>query len=222
MTINIDYLENYLSINTEDILNIEIENKKYFYRIINDFYQISNGENLDYISCSIDGNGENIVGKISVFIDYFNFDLKKNLNAVTKYIIDNLEEQDRQAIVKIYQQLLKKYAAIINKVDLPLLINDEMSIERLMKSIKLNINFTNDLLNNLFIILDMEKEICINKLLIFVNLKQYLKKQELIELYKYSLYHNVKILLIDSQSYGPTMEYEKKLIIDENLTEIVL
>jgi CRISPR-associated protein Csn2 len=222
MTINIDYLDNYLYINNEDILNIEIENKKYFYRVINDFFQISNGENLDYISCLVDGNEENIVGKIAVFTDYFNFDLKKNINVVTKYIIDNLEEYDRQDIVKCYHRLLKKYASIINKIDLPVMINDEINIERLMKSIKLNINFTNDLLDNLCIIIDMEREISINKLLIFVNLKQYLTKQELIELYKYSLYHNVKILLIDSQSYGPTLEYEKKLIIDDNLIEIVV
>ena len=59
-------------------------------------------------------------------------------------------------------------------------------------------------------------------ILVFINLKQYLSKNELLELYKYSIYNQVQIILIDSQSYGVTLEYEKKLIIDDNLEEIVL
>lgn len=40
--------------------------------------------------------------------------------------------------------------------------------------------------------------------------------------YKYAIYNNIKIVLIDSQSYGIKLEYENKLIIDENLDEFVL
>ena len=47
-------------------------------------------------------------------------------------------------------------------------------------------------------------------------------KNELIELYKYAIYNNVNIFLVDSQSYGVTLKYEKKLIIDDNLDEFVL
>lgn len=55
-----------------------------------------------------------------------------------------------------------------------------------------------------------------------MNLKQYLNKVELIELYKYSIYNGVNIILIDSQAYGVKMEYERKLIIDNSLEEYML
>ena len=42
------------------------------------------------------------------------------------------------------------------------------------------------------------------------------------ELYKYSIYNGIPLLLIDSQCYGGTLNNEKKLIIDENLDEFMI
>ena len=78
------------------------------------------------------------------------------------------------------------------------------------------------MLENLFCLIDLESMFNLDKLLVFVNLKLYLDKDELIELYKYSLYNNVNIILIDSVSYGVKLDYESKLIIDNNLDEINL
>lgn len=222
MMLDVDYLDTYLYITDENILNVEIENKKYFYRIIHDFYQISVGNELDYVKCINHDKEEMLAGKISVFTDYFNFDLKKHVNMINKYLINHIEDCDKQVLVKLYNQLWKKYKSIIHKIDLPIILSDECNLELFIKSAKININLTDDLLNNLLVIIDIEKELSLNKILIFVNLKQYLTKLELSELYKYALYNNVKILLMDSQSYGPTEKYEKKIIIDENLVEFVL
>lgn len=46
--------------------------------------------------------------------------------------------------------------------------------------------------------------------------------QELLELYKYAIYNKINIILIDSQCYGGTLEYENKLIIDRNLDEFMI
>lgn len=222
MIIDVDYLENYLYITSENILNIEIENKKYFYRIVHDFYEISNGNELDYVRFLTHDEEEMVAGKISVFADYFNFDLKKQLNIINKHLINHIEECDKQVLIKLYNQLWRKYKSIINKIDLPIVLSDECNLEQFIKSTKMSINLTNDLLNNLLVIIDIEKELSLNKILVFVNLKQYLAKQELAELYKYALYNNVKLMLIDSQSYGPAEKYEKKIIIDNDLVEFVL
>ena len=56
----------------------------------------------------------------------------------------------------------------------------------------------------------------------FINLKQYLTNDELLELYKYSIYCQIPIVLIDSQTYGTSLKYEKKLIIDSELDEFML
>lgn len=87
---------------------------------------------------------------------------------------------------------------------------------------KISINKTDDLLDNLLLLIDLEKVLKINEILFFINLKQYLSQEELIEFYKYAIYNEIKIVLVDSQSYGVKLDYEKKLIIDANLDEFVL
>ena len=44
MKIKIDYLDNMLEINNDSILCLEIENKRYFYRIIENLYGVANIE----------------------------------------------------------------------------------------------------------------------------------------------------------------------------------
>lgn len=222
MIIDIDYLENQILMLDDYIINLEVENKKYFYRLVKDFYDLSSGNEIDAIKFFVNGKEENITEKVSIFTNYFVFDEKKYSLSINKYLINAINEQDKELLIKEYHQLVKKYNNVIDKVDLPVTIDYDIGIEKIIKLIKVDINFTNELLNNLLIILDIERELSINKILIFVNLKQYLTKEELNELYKYSLYTNVKIILIDSQSYGICQNYEKKYIIDENLVEFVV
>ena len=106
-------------------------------------------------------------------------------------------------------------------MDLPLTVVDK-DINNIVKLIKLSINYKNDLLDNLLLLIDLEKILKISNILIFVNLKQYLEQEELIELYKYAIYNQIKIILIDSQAYGTKLLYEKKLIIDKDLVEFML
>ena len=87
---------------------------------------------------------------------------------------------------------------------------------------KIKINCKEELLDNLLLLIDLEKELNSNNILFFVNLKQYLIKEEIKEFYKYSIYNQIKIVMIDSQSYGVNLDNEKKLIIDDNLDEFML
>lgn len=88
--------------------------------------------------------------------------------------------------------------------------------------IKLKLNLSSNLLDNLLSLIDLEKIAKANKFLIFVNLKLYLTEKELEELYKYAIYNEVKLMLIDSKNYGCKTIFENKLIIDNNLVEFML
>ena len=99
---------------------------------------------------------------------------------------------------------------------------EEITIENIIKNLKLSISPKNDLLNNLLLLIELERVLKTNNLLIFINLKQYLSDEELNELYKYALYNSINLLMIDSQCYKNMNEYEKKLIIDSNLDEFVV
>lgn len=122
----------------------------------------------------------------------------------------------------IFYHIFSLRTSLLNEIDLPLCVDNEFNFDNLSKLIKIAIETKDELLDNLLLLIDLERVLKSKCLLVFVNLKQYLSKNELIELYKYAIYNNVNIFLVDSQSYGVTLKYEKKLIIDDNLDEFVL
>lgn len=225
MKIKVNYLENIIQLNDEKVLSIEIENKNYFYRLISNLYSIINSEIVEEITVYDNEDKElNISNKIKLFINFFNFefDSKKYTNDINKYIINEMDENDKINLLKSYNKLIETFIKILNKSDLPLQILEDITVDNIIKNLKLTINSKNSLLDNLMLLIELEKTFKTNNLLIFVNLKQYLTNQELIELYKYAIYNKIRILMIDSQSYGGTLDYENKLIIDSNLDEFML
>ena len=162
--------------------------------------------------------------KLRIYVDFFDFqfDSKKYVNDISKYVSTNISEDDKNSLVTLYNKMVKQYSKILNNVEVPLQIESEFSVDNLNKLMRLSINAKEDLLDNMLLLIDLEKTLKLNNLLVFVNLKQYLSKDELSELYKYSIYNEVIIFLVDSQSYGVCLKYEKKHIIDENLDEFML
>lgn len=223
MNLNIDFLENNIIISNEYISVLEIENKKTFYRIVNLLNKFSLGETIEEIDFYVENEEKNNI-KINLFLDYFNWNLdsKKTNNELQKNIIDKLDDEYILELTKIYKKLYNTLNKMLLEVELPLEITQDFDINIFIKNMKITLQQKNELLDNLLLIIDITNILKLNDLLIFVNLKQYLSTTELIELYKYSIYNNIKILLIDSQTYGPTLEFEKKLIVDENLDEFVL
>ena len=57
--------------------------------------------------------------------------------------------------------------------------------------------------------------------LVIPNMKAYLSDEEIVEIYKYSLYNNVTLLSIEND-FLSKLEYENILLIDENFDEILL
>ena len=49
--------------------------------------------------------------------------------------------------------------------------------------------------------------------------KVYLEKEEIIEIYKYSLYNNIKLLILENSSNEKIENYEIKNIIDKEFDE---
>ena len=112
-------------------------------------------------------------------------------------------------------------SSTIYELDLPLNISNDFSINKLLKLMNISIKDTDDLLQNILTYIEISMLIQ-QKMIIFINLKSYLSKVELTELYKYCIYNKVKVLLIDNSLHGTTLDYEKKLIIDCNLEEYTL
>ena len=71
------------------------------------------------------------------------------------------------------------------------------------------------------ILIDIISTLKIAKILVVPNLKMYLSDEELVELYKYSMYNNVKLFLIERKQ-TEKLKYEKIIYVDENFDEEIL
>lgn len=224
MKINCNYIDNSIVFDDDKINVIEIENKKFFYRFVKDLYSISNGDVLEEL-VYLDNNMEiNLVNKIKIINNYFDFDFtsKKYGVEIIKKLVNSINDEDKDDIIMLQNRIYQKVNKQLQKFDIPLFISNDIDIGTVFKNLKIEIKEYNNILNNLFLLIDIEKTFNLSNILIFINLKQYLSDKELKELYKYSIYNSVKILLVDSQHYNNVNNFEKKLYIDTDLVEFVI
>lgn len=222
MKLKIDFIDSIIDFYNINIYSFEIHNKKYLYRISSLFYNISIGDLPEEVECfDINYNELKINDKIRFFSEYFDFgfDSKKYSTDIMKYIISNIEQYDSENILKVFSKLCKLINNELQKTDLSISVSIDEGIENVIKMFKLKINQKENLLDNLLLIIDLEVALNSNKILCFLNLKQYLTKEELNEFYKYATYNSMKIIMIESNKYEYFNKYEKIIIIDQSLDE---
>ncbi len=225
MRINCNYVENSIIFEDGKINSIEMENKKFFYRFVRDLYSISNGDILEEFIFLDDNNKEiSVFNKIKIFNNFFEFDFnsKKYNMEILKQLVSEINDEDKNEILNLQKKIYTKVNKQLNKYDIPLYISIDIDLEAILKELKITIKNYDDILNNLFLLIDLENILRLSNILIFINLKQYLSAEELEEFYKYAIYNNVKLILVDSQCYTSISKYEKKLIVDNDLVEFVI
>ena len=224
MKLNIKYIDTDIILSNDYVFSFEINNKGLYYRLINDFNNISKGEVIDDIYLFEDLEEVNISNNIMLIIDYFNIDFnnKNYLNHLNKLLIENINEKDIISINQYYNKIRSIILKNTNDINVVVDLRDEFNIQNIVKLYKVSINKKETLLEKLMLLIDIEKDFAVNKFIILVSIKQYLTKDELLELYKYSIYNDIKLMLIDYGQYGVTIENERKLIIDESLEEFML
>lgn len=224
MNLCINYIDSEVTLSFDYITSIEIENKQLFYHLVNDFNLISQGNLIEDI-CMFENNIEiNMSNKFFTVIDYFNLDLnnKKILSNLYKFLIENIEEKEYLKLNQCYDKIVSIITKVSNNTVLPIEINNEFDLEIMMKLLKISVAPKNKLIDTLFLLIDIYKEFNIKQIITLINIKQVLEKEEIIELYKYAVYNQVMLFLIDYGYYGVSLTNEKKIIIDNNLEEFVL
>ncbi len=202
------------------INTLEILNKKAFYQFLKDINNLNDQDNILFFDNNEPINMDNKIFIIYNFIN-FDFNTKKITANILNIINNNMDEKDKDKINNLYNKLKDIYTHLLDNIDINLEIQEEFKIEDISKLMKPKINTKNNLLENILLLIDIESELNLDKLVVFVNLKSYLENEELIELYKYSLYKDIKILLVDNHNYS-TNNIEKKLQIDEDLIEFMI
>ena len=91
----------------------------------------------------------------------------------------------------------------------------------LLKAFELKIDtiYYTTIVEKIEFIIDIISTLKIATILVIPNLKIYLDENELIEIYKYSIYNNVQLLIIENSNSEELLKYEIKNIIDEEFDE---
>ncbi len=210
----------------DDFINIvEFENKHLFCSFIEDFQKAINGEIEEGILVFYEQEEEiSCLHKIECYIDYFaiDFNSKKILNTFYQKVSKNIEE-DGISIFPILSDFLQRIKNYFEDFNFDITYDTDLTIVDISKFLKVKVNDERKtVFEKILLLLDLESEFHFNKIVVFVNLKSFLTKEEVVKVYRYSKMKKVWILLLESNLSGVTLEYEKKLIIYNNLDEIVL
>ena len=117
-----------------------------------------------------------------------------------------------------------KWATIeeINELPFEFNMNSEIDIGDLLKifNIKIDTSCYTTIIEKVEFIISIISTLKIAEILVIPNFKTYLTEEEVLEIYKYSIYNNVKLLILENKSNEKMLKYEQKNIIDENFDEI--
>lgn len=172
-----------------------------------------------------DENNElNMEKNMLIVFDLFNleYNSKKFLNKIYEIISNNIKLKNDFVIEELIFKLRNYLIEEINELPFEFLMKEEIDVLDILKLFSLKIDSKNytSILERAELIIDMLTIVQPNTLLVIPNLKLYLSDEEIIELYKYSLYNNINLLVIE-QNFAKKLEYENILIIDENFNETV-
>ena len=226
MKLKINGLENEILFNENECNVLICKDKKFFRHIIETLNDKINGLESNEIFLLDDNNEEIKIDKsIYLVIDIFNIDYnnKKILNKIYNIISDRVELSKEiemnDIIIKLRNYLIEE----INEIPFEFIMKDELDVKEILKLFDLKIdkeNYTNTI-EKIELLIDIISTLKIADILVITNMKTYLTDEEIIEIYKYSLYNNVKILSIEKE-FTSKLKYENILLIDQNFDEMLM
>ena len=226
MKLKINGFENEIQFDEEHINVLTINNSKCFSHIIGILNDKINGIESNEIFLLDEKNQEiKIDRKVHMALDVFNIDYnsRKILNKIYDIIAENIEKNQDYKVEKMVINLRNYIIQEINELPFEFIMKSELEIPEILKLYNLKIddvNYTN-ILEKVEILIDIISTLKIADILIIPNLKLFLSDDELVELYKYSLYNNVKLLLIERNN-KKQLKYERNIIIDENFCDFII
>lgn len=226
MKLRINGFDNEIMFNEECINVLTIENAKCFSNIIGILNDKINGMESNEMFLLDEKNQElKMDKKMYIVLDIFNIDYnsKKILNKIYGIIEENIEKNQDYEIDKMILDLRNYIIQEINELPFEFVMKSELDVSEILKLYNLKIDDKNytTILEKVEMLIDIMTTLKIADILVIPNLKLFLSNDELVELYKYSLYNNVKLLLIERNT-SKKLKYENNIIIDENFCEYII
>lgn len=216
------YFETIFDIDCDIINTLVVENQEFFRSCVRGMQNLYDKEESDFI---FSNNYEEIVlgEKIELISDYINLDRndKRLANGLLKFFTRAMADRS----IAFAEYFARGYA-LLNSISDEMYPNvdfeedvDYASFVKLFKPI-----FTykdKDFVEKLLLYIDALIEFCDIKIIVLINVKSYLNREEFFELFKHARYMQVPLFCIEShETYK--LEEEKIIIIDCDLCEIVI
>ena len=197
---------------------LALENKNFFRSFLLDLKNQINGESGEIV---ISENYEPINLKyICLISDFISIDLneKSILNKVYSDLISISENDVSEETEEFKSNALNYFSALISQSEIELSF-DDIDILNFLKSLKIRVDESDTFLEKIIDLIKIYTFMFGYKLIVFVNLKEFVSENELSEIYKYCNYNKINILLIESFQKN-ALPNEKLIIIDDDLCEI--
>ncbi len=224
MKLKINGFDTKIDFNNENINILVIKDTRCFSHIIETINNIINGEeSTEIFLLDNEDNELNMSKEMYLVIDLFNieYNSKKIINKLYEKISNNIEKMEDIKFQNMVTNLRNYIIQEINELPFEFTMKNEIDITEILKLYNLKIDYVNykGILEKVEFLIDILATLRISNILVIPNLKLYLSEEELIELYKYSLYNEIKLFLIE-KDYTGKLKYEKILLIDENFDDI--
>ena len=226
MKLRINGFENEIKFNDDSVNILTISDAKCFSHIIEVINNKLVGiESNEMFLLDESENELSMDKEVFLLLDVFNIDYssKKILNKLYKIISDNINMRQDFELQSMSLDIRNYIIEEINELPFEFVMKSDLDVIDILKLYDLKIDDTayNSVLERVEILINIISTLHIANILIIPNLKSFLSEEELLELYKYSLYNNVNLLLIE-RFYKHKLKYENILLIDENFDEIIL
>lgn len=206
---------------TDYISSIVIEEPGYFYEIVRDIKGQWEGMEGKAV-LSRNNKPVDISKNMELIIDFINFEI--NQKALLTKVLSVLERTGRsEDYIEKSQRLLAEIEKYIYDISFDFDIElqcDKISIVQILKAAGIRIISEYDKLTEvLYSYMQLIREFDGDKVFAFVNLRSFVKTEELQDFADTVLAHGYRVLLLDNHTY-PSLSMEKRLIVDTDLCEI--
>lgn len=97
----------------------------------------------------------------------------------------------------------------------------EWNVRSYLKAFSFSVNrgACHSILDSLILFLDFAADMCLKRVLVFVNLKLFLEKAELEQVFKRVIFHGLRVILLESACDKNQYENERKNYVDQHFLE---
>lgn len=199
-----------------------IENRRVFRQIVFDLVSLSEGGNGD---CVLSKNFDKLSCKdcLHVIYDFFHLEPsgKKLTNAFQSIINRTLQDELLEESIGLNQKICAFLTNLSSLLIQPTCFAEGDLMPLLIKAAQFRLSIDGDSpAENLISYIEILSSLLKNQCVVLVNAKAYFSDDELLSLYKMSMYQKWNVLLLEPLQPEESLENEKYYLLDQDLCEI--